>query len=154
MTEPPDERTFRTLRGFLAGEESDEPTYFHFSATLRVFGDDLPFEDITARLGVEPTHRHRKGEKKGPRSPGFRQDAWHYTAPVPETEPLEHHLAALWEIVRPALPYLLDLKQRHAVDVFCGYRSNCDHAGFEIPHTCLELFTALEIPFGVSVIIA
>ena len=38
-------------------------------------------------------------------------------------------------------------------DVFCGYRSNCDHAGFEVSHQCLELFRSLEVPFGVSVIV-
>lgn len=39
------------------------------------------------------------------------------------------------------------------VDVFCGYRSNCDMAGFDVDYKCLELFTALEVPFSVSVII-
>jgi hypothetical protein len=42
---------------------------------------------------------------------------------------------------------------RFKVDVFCGYRSNCDHAGFEVSHKCLELFVALEVPFGLSVIV-
>ena len=45
-------------------------------------------------------------------------------------------------------------KQRLKIDVFCGYRSNCDHAGFEVSCKCLELFTALEVPFGVSVVVA
>lgn len=48
----------------------------------------------------------------------------------------------------------MDLKKRAHVDVFLGYRSNIDHAGVEVPHTCLELFTRLEIPFGLSIIIA
>ena len=47
----------------------------------------------------------------------------------------------------------MDLKKREHVDVFLGYRSNIDHAGVEIPHTCLELFTRLEIPLGLSIII-
>jgi len=42
--------------------------------------------------------------------------------------------------------YLKALKQR-------GYRSNSDTAVFEVSHKCLRLFTALEVPFGVSVII-
>jgi hypothetical protein len=40
------------------------------------------------------------------------------------------------------------------VDVFLGYRSNCDHAGVEVPHESLEMFIELRIPFGVSIIIA
>lgn len=149
-----EEKAFRTLQGFLNGEEPDEANYFHFSATLRIHGENLPFEEISQRLGVQPTNLHRKGERRGSRSPAYGDDAWHYQPPVPETEPLERHLEALWQVVKPALEYLKALKQRFKVDVFCGYRSNCDYAGFEVSHRCLELFTALEVPFGVSVIVA
>lgn len=147
-------KMFRTLRGFLNGEEPDEPNYFRFSAALRIHGDGVPFEEISERLAVGPTHVHRKGEQRGPRSPACRDDAWHFQPALPETEPLERHIEALWEVVQPHVEYLKALKQRFKVDVFCGYRSNCDHAGFEVSHKCLELFTALEIPFGVSVIVA
>ena len=147
-------RSFRTLRGFLSGDEPDEPTYFAHCATLRIHGDNLPFEEITAQLGVQPTSARRKGERRGPRSPAYRDDAWHFQPALPESEPLEHHIEALWDVVEPHVEYLKSLKQWHKVDVFCGYRSNCDHAGIEVPHTCLRLFAALEVPFGVSIIIA
>src|SRR5262249_46325128 len=132
----------------------DEPNYFCFSATLRIHGDDVPFEEISQRLGVQPTRLHRKGERRGPRSPAYRDDAWQLQAPLPETEPLARPLQALWAVVRLQLEYLKALKKRFRVDVFCGYRSNCDHAGFEVSHKSLELLTALEVPCGVSVIIA
>jgi hypothetical protein len=154
MCDSSNPQAFRTLRGFLSGEEPDEANYFCFSATLRIHGADLPFAEISERLGVQPTHHHCKGERRGPGSPGYRDDAWHFQPALPESEPLERHIEALWEVVRPALDYLKQLKQRFKVDVFCGYRSNCDHAGFEVSHKCLELFTALEVPFGVSVIVA
>jgi hypothetical protein len=153
VTDSDEPKAFRTLRGFVDGDEPDEATYFCFRAALRIHGLNVPFEEIAQQLGVQPTHVHRKGERRGPRSPGYRDDAWHFQPPVPETEPLARHIEALWEVVRPAVDYLKALKQRFEVDVFCGYRSNCDMAGFEVPHTCLELFTALEVPFGVSVII-
>ena len=154
MTDKNEPKMFRTLRGFLNGEEPDEANYFRFSATLRIHGDDIPFEEISQRLGVQPTHLHRKGERRGPRSPGYRDDAWHFEPSLPETEPLERHIEELWHVVRPAVDYLKSLKQRFIVNVFCGYRSNCDTAGFEVSHKCLELFMALEVPFGVSVIVA
>ena len=56
---------FRTLRGFINGQEPGEANYFHFSATLRIHGDGIPFEEISERLGVERTHVHRKGEHHG-----------------------------------------------------------------------------------------
>lgn len=147
-------RAFRTLRGFLNGEEPDVENYFHFSATLRIHGDNLPFDEISQRLGVEPTHCRRKGDRRGRRSPVYKDDAWHFQPDLAKTEPLEKHIKAILDLVRPNLAYLKILKQRHRVDVFCGYISNCDHAGFQVSHECLELFLALEIPFGVSVIVA
>jgi hypothetical protein len=154
MTDSDEPKIFRTLRGFLNGEEPDEGNYFCFSAGLRIHGNDVPFEEISRRLGVQPTNLHRKGERRGPRSPAYGDDAWQFRPSLPETEPLERHVEALWEVVRSHVEYLKGLKQRCKVDVFCGYRSNCDMAGFEVSHKCLELFMALEVPFGVSVIIA
>jgi hypothetical protein len=147
-------KAFRTLRGFITGEEPDEENYFCFSATLRIHGDNLPFEEISQRLGIRPTLTHRKGERRRPNSPPYRDDAWHFQPALPESEPLEYHIESLWSVVKPEVEYLKSLKDRYKVDVFCGYRSNCDHAGFEVSYKYLELFTALEIPFGVSVIIA
>jgi hypothetical protein len=118
MSDGDEPQVFRTLRGFLDGEESDEANYFHFSAALRIHGDDLPFEEITQRLGVQPTHVHRKGDRRGPRSPGYRDDAWHFQPSLPETEPLERQIDALWQVVRPHVDYLKALKQRFKVDVF------------------------------------
>jgi hypothetical protein len=154
MTDSNEPESFRTLRGFLQGEEPDEVTYFAYSATLRIYGQDLCFEEISAQLGVEPTHVHRKGERRGPRSPGHREDAWHFSPGLSENESLERHIESLWKTLKPKLDYLKSLKTQYNIDVFCGYRTNCDHAGIQVSHTCLELFTALEVPFGVSIIIA
>jgi hypothetical protein len=149
----PDEKDVSDVVG-LRGEEPNEEYYFCFSATLRVHGDRVPFDAISERLGVEPTHLHRKGEKVGPGLLRWKDDAWHFQPSLPETEPLEQHIDALWDVVCPHVEYLKALKERLRVDVFCSYRPNCDTAGFEIPHSCLRLFLALEVPFGVSVIIA
>lgn len=154
MADSDEPKMFRTLRGFLNGQEPDEENYFRFSATLRIHGEDVPFEEITQMLGVQPTHLHRKGERRGPNLLVWHDDAWQFQPSHPGTEPLERHIEAIWEVVQPAVDYLKSLKELCNVDVFCGYRSNCDTAGFQVSHECLKLFTALEVPFGVSVIIA
>jgi Domain of unknown function (DUF4279) len=128
--------------------DADEPVYFfRFSATLRISGDGLDFEGISRALGLTPTHTHQKGERR-------KHDMWSYTAPVAREQPLEVHIMALWGAVRPHIPYLRDLKRKFQVDVFCGYRSNSGTAGFQVGHRCLGLFSELEVPFGVSVIIS
>ena len=71
-----------------------------------------------------------------------------------ESEPLHVHIDALWNTFRERKQYLLQLKQDLTVDVFLGYRSNCDHAGVEVPHQSLEMFRELQVPFGLSIIVA
>jgi hypothetical protein len=131
----------------------EEPEYwFKYSATLRIFGDIGDLGAITAKLGVRPTHTHRRGEKRLPTSIDlYQHDMWSYAAPVPEDRPLDVHLEALWRVVRPQVAYLKGLKERLTLDVFCGYRSNCGTAGFEVDHRALVIFSELEVPFGVSV---
>ena len=77
-----------------------------------------------------------------------------YQPDVPESEHLEVHINTLWSSIKPHRDFIKSLKSQATVDVFLGYRSNCDHAGLEVPYTCLEMFTELEIPFGVSIIVA
>ena len=147
------EKSFRTLCGFLAGTEREEDTYFSHSATLRIAGEISDIDEISATLGLSPTHSHRKGKKRNPKATPYRQDMWSYTPPVEKSEPLHRHIDALWLKLKPHKHYLLELKKSVNVDVFVGYRSNCDTAGIEVPHTSLEMFTELEIPFGVSIIV-
>ncbi|MEO8904126.1 MAG: hypothetical protein ABI488_17425 [Polyangiaceae bacterium] len=46
------------------------------------------------------------------------------------------------------------MKTVATVDVFLGYRSNVDTAGVEIPYSSLDMFVRLEIPLGLSIIVA
>lgn len=133
--------------------ESTEP-YFHFSASLRIHGEGLDLDAITTAMGLRPTHTHKKGELRHPGGHPYRDDAWHYSADLPEAAPLDAHLQELWVDVAPAREFLLSLKSKYRVDVFCGYRSDSDQAGFQVEPKSLAIFTSLEIPLGVSVIIA
>ena len=144
---------YRTLRGFLNGEEPDEEIYFAYSATLRIFGNINDLDDISSNLGFEPTSSHKKGERRGPRSNPYMHDMWLYKAQIDEETALEKHIDELWRKLRSHKEYLLELKKTLTVDVFLGYRSNSDTAGFEVPHTSLEIFAELEIPFSLSIII-
>ncbi len=147
------EKRFRSLRGFLRGSEREEETYFSYSATLRIFGDIADMEQISKGLGLAPTDSHRKGERRERRTAPYRHDMWSYSPAVEKSDPLHKHIDALWRVLKPKKRYLLQLKKSLTVDVFLGYRTNCDTAGIEVPHTSLEMFTELEIPFGVSIIV-
>ena len=133
---------------------SDNSVYFNFSATLRIHGHNLDFHKIEAALCIAPTHSHREGESRRVSSlTKYKDDAWHYTANVSEDEPLGVHLNELWRVISANVQFIRKLKLIARVDIFCGYRTNCDHAGFEVPYEALRIFNELEIPFGVSVIV-
>ena len=128
-----------------------EDSELSYRASLRISGKSLNIDEVTARLGLEPTHCHRRGERRGPRSPEYKDDMWMYTAPVREEEPLRAHLRALWEAILFHKDYLKEMKKDFTVDVFCGFRTNCQVAGLEIDYRSLEIFSALEIPLGLSI---
>ncbi len=154
MSEIDDDESFRTLRGFRGDEESDEKIYFAYSASLRIFGTISDLDEITQRLGVAPTHAHHRGDRRVRNSRPYEHDMWRYAAPVKENGPLYAHIDALWDTFKERKQYLLQLKQNLTVDVFLGYRSNCDHAGVEVPYQSLEIFRELQVPFGLSIIVA
>ena len=148
------EKPIKTRRGLPTESKNDSDNYyFAYSATLRIFGDIANMDEISATLGLKPAHTHRKGEKRGNRAVEYRQDMWSYGPPLDKSEPLHRHIDALWLKLKPHKHYLLELKKSVRVDVFLGYQSNCDTAGIEVPHTSLEMFSELEIPFGVSIIV-
>jgi len=131
----------------------DEEPYFHYSATLRIFGQIDDPDGISSRLGLRPTHVHRRGDRAGPRSPPFEHDMWSYTAPVAEERPLAVHVSTLWSHIRAHRDYLVGLKRNCAVDVFLGYRSSSHTAGLELPPDCLTMFVELNVPLGLSIIV-
>jgi hypothetical protein len=80
-----------------------EATYFEFRATLRITGNNLDLDEVTRSLGLAPTHVHKKGDRRSrhPDSVPYEHDMWAFTAPVDKARPLEEHIRALWEALRP-----------------------------------------------------
>jgi hypothetical protein len=137
-----------------SSKSDGEKIYFAYSADLRIFGDIPSLDEITQRLGLEPTESHKKGTRGwGPKLAAYKHDMWSYHAQVNESEPLHTHIDALWKTLAGHREYLVGLKERLTVDVFLGYRSNGDHAGVEVPYHSLEMFRELQVPFGLSIIV-
>jgi len=144
----------RTFRGLPDDEEPDKEYFFAHSACLRIFGDIPSFQEITENLMIAPSHIHRRGEPSlaGDSNP-WPHDMWSYTPDIPPEKPLEEHINRLWLEIEPHKQYLVDLKKSLTVDVFLGYRSNCDTAGVDVPHNSLRMFIELEVPFSLSIVI-
>ena len=116
-----------------------------FSASLYITGDGLDLEGISKTLGVTPTQTRRKGGHKA-----HWDDLWKYQAPVAREKPLDEHIKALWDAIRPQIPYLLELKKKFRIEVGCCYVSCWVRGNINIDHRCLGLFEELGIPLRIA----
>ncbi len=111
--------------------------------------------EITSILGVEPDVCHKVGDMVDPitKKP-WENNIWSIKSPLPETRHLDFHLKWLSKIALPHEAFIRGLiKDGADVDVFCGYRSDCDLCGFDVKPKGLELFVRLGVRMSVSVII-
>jgi hypothetical protein len=137
-----------------------KPAPFHFGALLHIKGDGLDLDDISRTLGLAPTSISQKGERYGHAQTLCDYDAWDYYSPVDKERPLDEHIMALWDAVRPHIGYLHGLKQKFEVSVSLHVNSGSfwfgkeHHTSFEVDHRCMGLFSELGIPFKVFVTIA
>lgn len=136
---------------------SSHEVMFLYSATLRIANAGSIHQEIVGETGIVPTLSHRKGDIRSPIAK-FKKywsgDMWQIESPLPPDSDLSLHLNWLWGIVAPHKSYFLSVIERgFGVDVFCGYRSNSDTAGFCITPEALAIFAELSIPMEISVMI-
>ena len=126
--------------------------YFNYNASLRIFGENLDFQKFSDILNLKPSHAHKKGEKySGNKSHEI--DMWIYESSLNKNESIDKHIDYLWNNLYDKVDILNSLKQNYRVDIFLGFRTNCETAGLKIPYQSLKLFNALQIPFEISIIV-
>ena len=126
--------------------------YKSYGASFRIIGESLPFEEIESILNLAATYKHRKGDKRG--NHVLQDDRWVLESLLPEDKELGEHLEWLWSKLCSQKQYLVDLKGKYHLDVFAGYRSDCDHCGTVISAQGIKICSELEIPLELSIIIA
>ena len=119
---------------------------------------DLPerHREIEEVTGLKPSHVHMKGDSVHEKSKRrWDNSIWLLSSPLEETAELAEHLNWLWQQVQPHQAYFRSLIESGVkVDIFCGYRSNCDHCGFGIAPDALEIAQKLGVRLEFSVVIA
>jgi len=126
--------------------------YKSYGASFRIIGEDLPFEEIESTLGFVATYKHRKGNKRGTHV--LEDDRWTLESPLSEDKELGEHLEWLWSKLLSQKQYLVGLKDKHHLDVFAGYRSDCDHCGTVISAQGMKICYEFDIPLELSIVIA
>jgi hypothetical protein len=140
-------------------EQNSKAAPSHFGASLFLKGDWLNFDEISRTLELTPHMISEKGKRYGHAQTLCDYDAWSYLSPVAKERPLDEHIMALWNAVRPHIGYLRDPKQKFEISVSAHVNSSSFwfgkeyHASFEVDHRCMALFTELGIPCRVFVTI-
>ena len=111
-------------------------------AALRILGDDLLPEEVSALVGASPSRAERKGEairtKTGERI--ARTGAWRLEATASEPENLDAQVSELLSQLTPNLETWRSLGERYRLDLFCGWFMNGTNEGVSVsPATLLAL---------------
>jgi len=123
--------------------------------SLRVLGDSLEPEEVSALLGRDPTRCHRKGDPMG--SGGGTAEptgAWILDSPLDEKSEVEEHIEALLSDVSNDPDEWEQLTSRFSVSILCSTFLDQYNEGFELsPRIALSLaergiVTAFDIYSG------
>ena len=119
--------------------------------TLRIFGDTLDPEAVTAMLGAKPTYACRKGDvettKRG-RQIVCRTGLWKLSVPDSEPEAIDAQVASLLAQLSADLATWQHLGQAFEVDLFCGLFMNDTNEGFSLSVATLKALAERGIEIG------
>ena len=134
-------------------DKSKDDFYFAYSASLRIMDMPDKHEEITDILGVKPSICH-KADEVNKYGELWGNDIWTIKSPLPESQSLDEHIEWLSNLVSPHKNYVHGLMAQGAdVDIFLGYRSDCEWCGFDLKAKSLALFTELGVDMTVSIIV-
>ena len=110
-------------------------------ASLRVFGDSLEPEEVSALLGHQPTRCHRKGDKCGPQGASIEPTgAWILDSRTSEKVEIEDHVESLLAIITSDHDEWASLTERFSASILCSVFLDQYNEGFELsPRLCKAL---------------
>jgi integrase/recombinase XerD len=123
-------------------------------AALRVVGDDLSPDEVTALLGASPTRSFVRGDEvRHKRAPARIARFGLWSLDAPETEPADLD-AQVSELLRPLTADLgvwRDLAERFTVDLFCGWFMKVGNEGLTIAPSTLGALAERHIELDLDI---
>ncbi|MEZ4332351.1 MAG: DUF4279 domain-containing protein [Myxococcota bacterium] len=102
-------------------------------ASLRVFGDALEPEEVSALLGHPPTRAHRKGDKGGPGGRSVEPTgAWILDSRVSEKAEVEDHIESILARLTGDEDEWASLTDRFSASILCSLFLDQYNEGFEL----------------------
>ena len=121
-------------------------------ACLRLSGDDLDPDEITALLGAAPSLARRRGDPRGGRRGGTSPcGQWHLEAEATEPEDLPAQVAGLLASLTPELATWQALSARYRIDLFCGWFMQDSNEGSDLPPATLLALAERGITLGLDI---
>ena len=103
-------------------------------AYFRIVGEELPINEITELLGVNPTESWNKGEP-GEYNSCRPDSAWCLHSPLPQSNAnLERHIESLLSLLEPRTAQIKELGERYETYLVCvGYYDSLSSPGLFLP---------------------
>ena len=121
--------------------------------TLRIIGDDLLPDEITALLGGSPGFSHRRGEKlsdKQGQSRITKFGAWMRTARVNRTGDVDKQVREVLSGLTKDTSVWFRLAQEHRVEIFCSAFLEEANEGLALSAETLQLLGSRGIRLGLD----
>ena len=109
--------------------------------TLRISGDDLNPDDISRRLGTNPTTARTKG----------RRGSWHLEAPERQPEDINGQVTGLLAQLTPDLSVWASVTAVWKVDIFCGLFMDTMNDGSSLSPEVMSALASREIEIGFDI---
>jgi hypothetical protein len=120
-------------------------------ATLVVLGEELDPDEVTALLGVQPTHAFRQGDRPGPRSPPSRHGGWMLEVRGQAPDGPEVQLRKLLMQLPTSDAIWRELRERYRVNVSFGLHMEAWNRGFTLDPVDLGRIGRMGVPMGFDI---
>ena len=120
------------------------PQLHQTTASLRIFGDDLEPDEVTALLGTPPTHAVRRGELRSsrPEASPARTGSWRLQSGYAKPGDLDVQIRDLLALVTDDPAVWRTIHERYKVDLFCGLFMQTTNDGLSLKSDTLAAIAA------------
>lgn len=126
----------------------------HTAASLRVFGDDLKPDEVTALLRCAPTEAWVKGEVrtlKSGKTVTRKSGAWFLKVPSATPEDFNGQVAGLFAQATDDLGAWQILCEKYEVDLFCGWFMSTSNDGVAVSVQTLRLLADRGVELSLDI---
>lgn len=122
------------------------------NVAICIYGEELIPEEVSELLGLNPTHAHRKGDRKKPSSSHvFKTGVWIFELRGGAPKGPEELTVALLDRLPPTESVWTELASRYRVELRYGLHLNSWNRGFDISQRVVEKIAEIHATVGFDI---